>query len=655
MAAYAKNKKTFVNPYNFVKLGNSCKRKRDYLKEKEASDAISGWLECELELKSPVFIPNSSNKHFFGEWHSEASKKEELKSYEFYSYDDLKDRSGESGENKTTEPPQNPVIPGSEIRGVIRSAFEALTNSCLSTIDPKMPFHKRAPKSNCSGKPGILRKNGDGWEIQPCKRYMIKTKTRGNDRFIIPIPPDKWLEKLRECEVTGKEVRFAKTQPYKKRIRHMEKTIGDAIQDNILSYSSPNATVGKIHITADFTRKHHDSVFVETNDPAIPITKEEAENYLANLEECIKSEFGKEYKHLDKGKNINMYNNVCVYYTEYGEKRYLSPSMINREMLYAKLGERIGNYHPCSDSKNLCNACSLFGMVSDTGSVSSRLRFGDAVPVDNTYGFMPPVLLDELAGPKPSATEFYLERPENMHNWNYDYQMKWEGNQASFAKYNRKIRGRKFYWHHKFKPNELLKKHDLDKNEKDKLLRMVLVRPLKSGKFTFKVYFDHVARADVYKLIYVLTIGFSSDNAHKIGMGKPLGLGSVQIKANKMVRRMINDECQREESFADLQGEDCIKTLTDYCHKILCSNDSDPEIMNQFKDLTKLNHDYDVRYPYVIEEGKEQPEHYKWFVGNKQISDIGKANNPVIDQSLADPKNPKQNAIEIIVENRSRR
>jgi len=484
--------RTFVNPYNFVTLSPNCIKNINYQSAKEASDAISGWLECELELKSPIFIPNSSNDKFFGQWHPDhhpIKPEDYLKSFEFFSYDDLKKATGNC---QNTPPPTKPVIPGSEIRGMIRSAYETLTNSCLSTIDPQMSFHKRAPKSNLSGQPGILRKNGAGWEIAPCKRYMLKTNFCNRDPFNIPAPEATWIPRLRAREKSNVDVHFNNLVSLTKTIRGNTITIGKMVQNNPLTYSSPTAAVGKVHVTAGFLRKHHDSVFVDTGNPPILITQEIAENYLENLKLCKDNDtIGPEYQHLWKGDDIDAYDNVCVYYAKYCGRIYLSPSMINREMLYKNLGERIGNFKPCDDPTRLCSACSLFGMVSDKGSVVSRLRFSDATPVEGTTEFMEPVLLEELASPKPSASEFYLERPANQDNWNYDYQMRWgQGGAITPSNFAGRIRGRKFYWHQtSIKTSNLLHQRGLDETTRNKLERMCLVRPLTRGVFKFKVYF----------------------------------------------------------------------------------------------------------------------------------------------------------------------
>lgn len=635
------NNQSFVNPYNFVKLGNHCVRNINYESAKDAPDAKSGWLDCELELKSPIFIPNTSNDKYFGQWHPEQDGN--LKSYEFYSYENLENTSGNP---ENTPPPAKPVIPGSEIRGMIRSAFEALTDSCLSTIDPQMSFHKRAPRSRQSGRPGILRRNGANWEFVPCTRYMLKTYTCGSDPFSYPAGYagwDDWRKHITALERSSSPVWIYPGLPFKKR------PYMDCMIKQFEEVATPGLLQGYAHVTAHFmSKKHHDSVFVIQGAAAISVSREEAENYLENLRLCLEHDtFGPEYAHLNRGNSIDDYDNICVYYVEYKGRKYFSPSMINREMLYNKLGDRIGDFQPCDDSEHLCSACSLFGMVSDRGSVSSRLRFSDAFPVPGSTEFSTPVLLEELAGPKPSAAEFYLERPANQHNWNYDYQMTWgNGNTITADAYTGRIRGRKFYWHHNsVQTSNLLTTNNLNDEQKKKLLRMCLVRPLNQGIFKFRVYFDRISNANLLKLVYIITIGFSTEHAHKLGMGKPLGLGSVQIRASLTQQRMFTPDCVRMMKPFDYSDKVNSTKIIKYCEGALGFNG----ILDQFKALTRLGAYNNISYPYVGDGyGNRLPQSFKWFVGNKQIQGVGSANKPIIDQDLPNPENPELKEIQEI-------
>ena len=160
----------FVNPYHFVELGNLPVEKTDFYKSKGGN---TGWIDIDIETLTPIFIPNTSNSNAFNKSIPEKTikgrtfERKELKSYRFFSYQDL------SGDTSNNLPYEEPVIPGSEIRGMIRSAFEAVTNSCLSTIDMKRPLYKRTIRT---GTPGLLEYDNktQKWVIYECIRIGVK-------------------------------------------------------------------------------------------------------------------------------------------------------------------------------------------------------------------------------------------------------------------------------------------------------------------------------------------------------------------------------------------------------------------------------------------------------------------------------------------------
>ena len=87
--------------------------------------------------------------------------------------------------------------------------------------------------------------------------------------------------------------------------------------------------------------------------------------------------------------------------------------------------------------------------------------------------------------------------------------------------------GRKFYWHHK---GYVMNKDSVNKEGNNMDYKAELV---KSGsEFTFDVYFDEITENELKKLLFTLNLGensLDSDKCHKIGHGKPIGLGSAKI------------------------------------------------------------------------------------------------------------------------------
>ena len=149
----------FINPYTFIPFGA---KEPNRLKLKEALEGeklYDGYLECDLEIKSSTFIPNTSKKFAY------LDNEKEHYFYDFFSYDDL----SKCVDNKVPKnPPKYPRIPGSEIRGMIRNVYEQLTNSCLSVIDEENLPYKRTSKVK---KPALL--DITGHKLYEGERYRI--------------------------------------------------------------------------------------------------------------------------------------------------------------------------------------------------------------------------------------------------------------------------------------------------------------------------------------------------------------------------------------------------------------------------------------------------------------------------------------------------
>lgn len=194
--------------------------------------------------------------------------------------------------------------------------------------------------------------------------------------------------------------------------------------------------------------------------------------------------------------------------------------------------------------KQVTIAEQLFGFVEASKdqsaaaarALSGRVYFSHALHHDpGTAGgpgdqeaspYLGPVTLKILDGPKPPCPALYFKRAS--------------GNPGHVAK--RDLRpgahhpqGRKFYLHHRDKEvrqqgNEPWRSHNTDPQDpKSRLRQKVRISPVRSGVvFYFHVDFDNLSPRELGLLLYALkpAEGFR----HKLGMGKPIGLGSVNTE-----------------------------------------------------------------------------------------------------------------------------
>ena len=171
--------------------------------------------------------------------------------------------------------------------------------------------------------------------------------------------------------------------------------------------------------------------------------------------------------------------------------------------------------------------------------VSSKVRFSDARAINvtekNCYWKKRLVNLPELSSPKYNNVNFYLEsifdnreKHDSKRVLNVDvYKDKNEFH--LLGKEEIKIRGHKEYWHHY--PRDF----EVDNNN-----RNVTVNPVKVGvKYQFKVYFNDITKLQLEHLCCAISLGPEEKFAHKIGMGKPLGYGSVVMRTKKVFIREL--------------------------------------------------------------------------------------------------------------------
>ncbi len=601
---YIETNETFINPYNFVSI-----EENEPQRGKREKGNLTGFVECELKPLTPIFIPNTSNDRTFNLHNNN------IKSYDFYSYKNLKiERDGT---------PSKPVIPGSEIRGVIRSVYETITNSCLSSIDEEKVLFKRTTKAS---KPGRVYFQGGKWYLQPCIRIGIAIKNTSQDK-------QNFSNEINDLE-EGEEVTFDIGGTYRTR--------NGFDPFHFATNLNRGKNRGYFHHGEFFQSKHHESIFmIDEGERPFEINEIAVENLIKNYELYKQRNPQRDNRHNSYNKvgkidlkTIKEKGALVYYHIEENRNKqlfYLSPASIGRDVFYNNLKTIIGKHSPCNSKENLCPACQMFGFVNNEDSIGSKVRFTDALLENNndlTQLFSNYIIIKEQSSPKLSATEFYLNRPlqKDLLMWNYDYAEEYDRNLKQKPKpirdYTPKIRGRKFYWHHK-KFNDL---STISVNENNATERNVCIRPLieMNSKFTFRIYFNNLTEKELKYLLWAIDFGGNENCAHKIGMGKPLGLGSIKIKISKVKIRKFNIT----------EGKINYK-LTDYnlVENRLNENElpTNKTIIDELLKITNYaqapNH-HEISYPVNQDSNRS----FEWFVANRSVQI--NATKPTIKQTL---------------------
>lgn len=308
---------TFINPYQFVPLGDGPVRNRT---RREYTGNLSGKIHCSLTIKTPLAISDASR---------EEKDEKEHKTYPFlrFYHDDK-------------EPP---MIPGSELRGMVRSVYEAATNSCMGVLDDLTLYARSTQLTRTAG---LVKMDEDGkWYLYPAKATKIRKESadqadNGSD--------EKGVLLIGEQSPGG---------------------------------SRQNRYIFQLVDGAEKKRK--------PLPDGIDQLKKVLELYRnPSINKALTKPAKGQPKHTGyAGYEISETDYNPVFYREVsrnGKKEYiLSLAMQGREVFSRKLADFAGGYAPCTcrEGENICPACAMFGQINQntSGGFCGRVRFTDAM------------------------------------------------------------------------------------------------------------------------------------------------------------------------------------------------------------------------------------------------------------------------------------
>lgn len=488
---YKRGQTTFVNPYHFVRLDPARdSRMKDSEEQKEQS--LSGVLHCSFETMTPLAVPDTENKKEYliggdsGKIHYR---------YPFYSIN------------------YRPTVPGSSVRGMLRSVYESLTDSCFVTISDEEQITARTGSSKAFD-PAILRREaGNKWVLYKATRYRVPIKEKDGKFQVDKDEKGRYIQYNNEKFRSGEKVDIkSRSEGRKKIVTSMKHT------ENGNRY---------VYVGEDVLGKKYESVFekggsLDVSDDGIKELMNRLENTFKmyqneSINRCFQEGEHTGYAHYTEEKKRGV---ICVWHKEANGKHYLSLASVGRKIYQNTVNDMIGKHrNPCHDREDMCPACRLFGMAKGD-SFGSKVRITDAAAEDG-YTLNEKVVLKELGSPRTGYYPFYT------------------ANGREFDEPDVTIAGRKFYWH----IPEV--NHDSDiYTSKEKTIRNATMDLIDRGAtFRFDVYYDGVTPEQLQELKWVLTLPDEDKSLmHKLGHGKPLGLGSIKISIDSEYRRSFDGE-----------------------------------------------------------------------------------------------------------------
>ena len=611
----AEDKSVFLNPYNFISFPQ--KKAEAYTD----TDKHTGVIEYTITTKTPLFIPNSSSDKAF----KESETVTDHKSYDFFSYTNLDSK-------KTYENEYHlPVIPGSEMRGVVRNAYETLTDSCMGLLNEEIYPVKRSYEKFI---PGLLYKNKDKLVLYSAASYRvdIKISRKYKNGKKLYFTPQRATKEKKDKNGNVKTIRYWKiiTSVGENRENYLKEgyllkwgmgLIESEDKNNKNSdnknFNNKNSNIkANYHIyqakkeeeISFFTREKVERKVVAVIDSYLAqpaITPENEKAYMEYKKDLVDFLNGNEEKYFPVNYSALDKENI-----------YLAPAVYSKEIYNNSIGKLAGEFAPCKE--DFCPACDLFGHIGKTNKTckGSGIRFTDLYVKEektpenyNQYYLENKITLQTLGGPKLGNVEFYLKKPDkNASFWTYDYYIL----NCNVKVAPGELRGRKYYWHHPQVHFEKVEPTNLNKT----------VRPVKEGiEFKGKLYYESISKKQLEQLIWILNSG-SEQLGLKLGAAKPLGLGSISCTVDQVQERKIK---LTEEGLNYSVEEIPLKNIT---YETVGFSQNVKEEFYLIAGLNTVSKNIPITYPRTYEQknGKME-EGFKWFGLNHWI---GKAGNGMI-------------------------
>jgi len=266
----------------------------------------------------------------------------------------------------------------------------------------------------------------------------------------------------------------------------------------------------------------------------------------------------------------------------------------NRRRSTLTLAERIFGFVEQDGGEELTNGLHWKGRVRFShGIASAAIDEMDLVP------------LRELSGPKPPSPAMYFRYPQGANRYIA---------KAELASPGHWPQGRKFYLHHPSAITGNLR--PWEGQQEFEASRHVRIKPWgKGGKWRFEIRFDNLNDMELGLLLYALKP--SETFLHKLGMGKPIGLGSIDvtIESVRTVNRIARYSAKGWGMDRFAAGNLEWIPLRDKFREGM--NAEIRTALETLGDPNALQANIPISYP-SCEGAQAQGMHYEWFVSNEE-------------------------------------
>ncbi|WP_298821621.1 TIGR03986 family type III CRISPR-associated RAMP protein [Chloroflexus sp.] len=648
----------FLNPYNFARtletrnphlaplLGRCSPPPHDRMV------GLSGRIRCRLTATTPIFISDSEGvveENVNGRIH---------RHYRFF-----------------RDPEGKVAIPGTSLRGAVRSMFETATNSCFAHFagDKRLSYHL-LPELALRLVPARVRQRDHHWELEllPGTTTITPDRRPSGPQYAAWVHTYQTLQKSRTV-LQASQTPYAQRQRLSlngyqhgervyaiiERVTHPSRnfefwnvvSLARSEQNLPKPVGNQRKVSGYLCITNQNIENKHDERLFFTTQQLQPVAlpddaRARYEELIADYQERHRDEVRKRRNPAQSeggepafsrfilertGRNdARLQDGDLVYAMLDGANgtytvQFIVPVSVPRVGFDRKIGNLLfpAELAKCTEYQKLCPACRTFGWVwgdestqetpdlSKPTAYAGRVRFSHATLVHDAGTF--DTTLAILSTPKPTTYRFYL-RPRNGKPR--------DGLRDQDVDYNNEeqiLRGRKVYRHHgkQLNPQE----YQSVNNAKSDQNRTVLGVQQTGSVFEFTVEFTNLAPLELGALLWSLGL---EGWYHRIGYAKPLGFGSAQISIQEVE---ILDPKVRYESLSAGDGwikadQQQIDSWINAFKKGMASRygAAFDQLANirDLKALLAADPTLPVHYPRPTRQPQAEGRQYEWFVGNKR-------------------------------------
>lgn len=501
-------------PYNFVPLNDksisgikrgSVKLDRYY----PENSFLSGYIELDIETRTPLYIKGTESR-------AERDERE----------------TNNKNEKPTDSPffsPGNKVkIPGSSIRGMVRSLVEIASYSRFikdRQFEERTLYYRGvADKTSLKGEYDERLTSRNGVKAG----FLLK---RGREYFIRPADEKKGSTYYR---VTANNVSNISVKEYSYREIYFSinsvvtNQREEIIVQEVSSEKVEGFSKGYLVVSGPMRNKKKHWIIntaAERNAP-IRVPPEVVNSY-------DKDENRNSVNLLTKKDDLKNGDVPCFFVTDKDGK---VTSFGHTEKFRLAYGKSIGEHVPPElrepKVEGDCFVDISEAIFGKEAVFSSRVFFEDAKMMDShPEPFIDYTFTKILSGPKPTTFQHYLNQGDSVSHRLVAGRTRNTWNSDAY------IRGYKYYWHRDINKKGYLWQEKPETAKKKPRQYTMKIKPVKEGiKFKGRIRFDNLSGGELGALLFVLEL--PGNCCHKLGMGKPLGLGSVKIKPTlKLVNR----------------------------------------------------------------------------------------------------------------------